>query len=62
MSAGWTLSPEDAVVVAEVLRLVRNALGNCAVRADGNVNQRDFYDELDEQFRQAQVDAAGEAG
>lgn len=47
-------SPEDAVVVSEVLRLVRNAVGACLVRADGNLNQRDFYDALDAEFAEAQ--------
>lgn len=52
-----TLAPEDAVVLAETLRRVRNAVGAALVRADGNLNQRDFYDALDAEFKQAQAEA-----
>ena len=37
------LAPEDALVVAEVLRRVRDAVGDCTPRADGNVNLSDLY-------------------
>lgn len=39
-------SPEDAVVIAETLRLLVLAVGGISVRADGNINHRGLYDAL----------------
>ena len=58
---GATPSPEDALVIVEVLRRVRNAVGDCPVRADGTLNQRDFYDALDEQFKLSEKEAYPDA-
>lgn len=51
------MSPEDAIVVAEVLRRLRDAIGRLGQRADGNLNHADVYAVLDEEFQRAQKEA-----
>ena len=55
------ISPEDAVVIAEVLRRVRDAVGRLGLRADGNLNQADLYTALDDDYTRA-LKEAGDMG
>jgi hypothetical protein len=45
-------SPE-ALVVAEVLRRIRDAVGRLGMRADGALNHADLYRVLDEEYERA---------
>lgn len=51
------IAPEDRLVIAEVLRRVRDAIGRLGMRADGNLNHADVYAVLDEEFQRAQKEA-----
>ncbi len=43
----------DALIVAEVMRRLADAVGSVPQRTDGNVNQRDFYRVLNDEYHKA---------
>lgn len=50
-------APEDALVIAEVLLRIKNAVGDMPRRADGCVNAHDLWLALDEAFTTAEKEA-----
>lgn len=53
-------SPEDAVVIAEVLRRLADAVGSIPLRADMALNQPDFYRAINDAYHQAFKEAKGD--
>ena len=51
------LAPEDAVVVAEVLRRLCDVVGGLSGRADGNINASEFYEDLLAAYHSARAEA-----
>lgn len=49
--------PEDALVIAEVLRRVRDAVGRLGIRADGAIDQADLYHALNDDYERASHEA-----
>ena len=51
-------APEDAIVIAEVLRRVRDAVGGMSQRAGGDINALDLWHALDDAYSEASREVA----